>query len=118
VASGSPTYDGNLAAGARLVERVAKLQDQGAMPNPVPPDAVFAACFSDPSFPLEHPDENAVQTAFNQDVNRLTWAADQGFDFTAEVGRLRHRVLIIFGEDDPAGRPLIEKRSQRSGPRT
>jgi pimeloyl-ACP methyl ester carboxylesterase len=67
------------------------------------------AYFSDPSFPLKHPDADAAQTAFSGTANQLTWAATQGFDFSAEVGRLEHRVLVLFGEDDPSGMPLAEE---------
>jgi pimeloyl-ACP methyl ester carboxylesterase len=98
-----------MAGGARFMQRVQALQKQGVLPDPLSPDAVFRAYFSDPSFPLEHPDENAEQTEFSGTVNQLTWAATQGFDFTAEVGRLEHRVLVLFGEDDPAGMPLVEE---------
>jgi pimeloyl-ACP methyl ester carboxylesterase len=109
VGSGSPTWDGNRAAGARIGQRIQALQGKGALPDPLPPGAEFMAFFSDPSFPVEHPDENAMRTEFNRRVNQLTWAATQGFDLTGEVGRLGHRVLVLFGEDDPAGLPLVEE---------
>jgi proline iminopeptidase len=109
VGSGSPTWRECMAGGARFNERVRELQKQGILPDPAPPNVAFAAYFSDPSFPFEHPDENAVQTEFNNTVHQLTWAANEGFDLTAEVGRLDHRVLILFGEDDPAGIELVEE---------
>ena len=109
VGSGSPTWEGNMAAGARIGQRIRALQEEGVLPDPLPPGAEFVAFFSDPSFPVEHPDENAVQTEFHSTVNQLTWAATQGFDLTAEVGRLDHRVLVLFGEDDPSGMPLVEE---------
>ena len=98
-----------MAAGARIGQRIQALQREGVLPDPLPPGAEFMAFFSDPSFPVEHPDENAVRTEFNRAVNQLTWAATQGFDLTAEVGRLDHRVLVLFGEDDPSGMPLVEE---------
>jgi pimeloyl-ACP methyl ester carboxylesterase len=107
--SGSPTWNGNMAAGARIGQRIQALQREGVLPDPLPPGAEFMAFFSDPSFPVEHPDENAVRTEFNQTVNQLTWAATQGFDLTAEVGRLDHHMLVLFGEDDPSGMPLVEE---------
>lgn len=109
VGSGSPTWSGCMAGGARYMQRVQALQRSGVLPDPAPPEAAFMAYFSDPSFPLKHPDENAAQTVFSGTANQLTWAANQGFDFTAEVGRLEHRVLVLFGEDDPAGMPLAEE---------
>jgi pimeloyl-ACP methyl ester carboxylesterase len=107
--SGSPTWGGMMAAGARINQRVRELQKEGVLPNPLPPGADFAAFFSDPTFPVKHPDENAAQTEFHSTVNELTLAAIQGFDLTAEVGQLDHRVLVLFGEDDPAGMPLVEE---------
>lgn len=109
IGSGSPTWDGIMAAGARINQRVRELQNEGVLPNPLPPGADFAAFFSDPSFPVKHPDENAVQTEFRSTVNQLTLAAIEGFDLTAEIGRLGHRVLVLFGEDDPSGMPLVEE---------
>ena len=108
VGSGSPTWRGCMAGGARLNARVRELQKQGILPDPAPPNVAFTAYFSDPSFPFEHPDENAVQTEFNNTVHQLTWAANEGFDLTAEVGQLDHRVLVLFGEDDPAGMQVFE----------
>lgn len=107
--SGSPTWDGMMAAMARITQRVRELQKQGVLPDPLPPGADFAAYFSDPSFPVNHPDENAEQTEFHSTVYELTLAAIEGFDLTAEVGRLDHRVLVLFGKDDPAGMPLVEE---------
>jgi pimeloyl-ACP methyl ester carboxylesterase len=98
-----------MAAAARLGQRIQALQAQGVLPDPLPPRAEFRVFFSDPAFPVEHPDENAVRTTFSPTANQLTWAATRGFDLTADVSRLRHRVLIVFGEDDPAGMELIEE---------
>jgi proline iminopeptidase len=109
VGSGPPTWDGMMAAGTRIEERVRELQKQGVLPDPLPPGADFLAFFSDPSFPVKHPDENAAQTEFHPTVNQLTLSAIEGFDFSALVGRLDHRVLVLFGEDDPAGMPLVEE---------
>jgi proline iminopeptidase len=109
VGSGPPTWDGMMAAGTRIEQRVRELQEHGVLPDPLPPGADFLAYFSDPLFPLDHPDENAAQTEFHGVVNELTRAAIEGFDFTAEVGQLDHRVLVLFGEDDPAGMPLVEE---------
>lgn len=109
VGSGSPTWKGCMAGGARFGERVRALQNRGLLPDPAPPNLAFAAYFSDPSFPFEHPDENAMRTEFSNAANQLTWAANKGFDLTAAVGGLEHRVLVLFGEDDPSGMPLVEE---------
>lgn len=109
VGSGPPTWGGNVAAGARIGQRIGALQQEGILPDPLPPGAEFMAYFSDPSFPVKHPDENSVRTEFNRTVNQLTWTATRGFDLTTGVGRLDHRVLVLFGEDDPSGMPLVEE---------
>ena len=109
VGSGSPTWSGCMAGGGRFMQRVQALQKDGILPDPLTPDAAFRAYFSDPCFPIEHPDEDAAQTEFSGMANQLTWTATKGFDFTAEVGQLEHRVLVLFGEDDPAGMPLAEE---------
>jgi len=109
VGSGAPTWSGCAAGGARFMQRVQTLQKEGMIPDPLTAETAFMAYFSDPSFPLEHPDADAAQTAFSGTANQLTWAATQGFDFTAQVGQLDHRVLVLFGEDDPSGMPLAEE---------
>jgi len=109
VGSGPPTWDEMMASWMRINQRVQELQKQGVLPDPLPPGAGFAAYFSDPSFPVKHSDENAIQTDYDNTVNQLTLAAIEGFDLTAEVGQLEHRVLIAFGEDDPAGMPLVKE---------
>jgi proline iminopeptidase len=109
VGSGSPTWGGMMAAGARIGQRVRALQRDGVLPDPLPPGAQFMAFFSDPTFPVKHPDENAMRTEFHPTVNQLTLAAIERFDLTAEVGQLQHRVLVLSGEDDPAGMPLVEE---------
>jgi proline iminopeptidase len=109
VGSGSSTWGGIMAAGARIGQRVQALQREGVLPDPLPPGAHFVVFFSDPTFPVKHPDENAMRTEFHPTVNQLTLAAIEGFDLTAEVGQLEHRVLVLFGEDDPSGTPLVEE---------
>jgi proline iminopeptidase len=109
VGSSPPTWDEMMTAWASVVQRIQNLQKQGILADPLPPGAEWMAYFSDPAFPVEHPDENAMRTEFNQTVNQLTMAAIEGFDLTAEVGQLQHRVLVVFGEDDPAGMPLVEE---------
>lgn len=109
VGSGPPTWDGMMTAWASIGQRIQELQKQGILADPLPPGAEWTAYFSDPAFPVEHPDENAMRTEFNQTVNQLTMAAIEGFDLTAEVGQLQRRVLVVFGEDDPAGMPLVEE---------
>ena len=109
VGSGPPTWDGMIAAMARIREHVGSLQRHGILPDPLPPGADFLAFFADPSFPIEHPDENAMQTEFHSTVNQLTLSAIEGFDLSREVNQLRHRVLVVYGEDDPAGIELAEE---------
>ena len=65
VGSGSPTWGGMMAAGARIGQRVQALQGEGVLPDPLPPGAYFAAFFSDPTFPAKHPDKNAMRTEVN-----------------------------------------------------
>jgi pimeloyl-ACP methyl ester carboxylesterase len=109
VGSGPPTWDGMVAASLRVRKRADSLQRQGILPDPLPPGADFLAFFADPMFPIEHPDENAAQTEFHSTVNQLTLSAIEGFDLSREVNQLRHRVLVVYGEDDPAGIELVEE---------
>lgn len=38
----------------------------------------------------------------------LTWSAVGNYDFTADVARLNHPVLMLWGEDDPFGLTMAE----------
>jgi proline iminopeptidase len=109
VGSTSPTWGGMMAAGARIGQRIHALQEEGVLSDPLPPGAQFVILFSDPAFPIKHPDENAMRTEFHPTVNQLTLAAIEGFELTAEVGQLEHRVLVLLGKDDPSGTLLVEE---------
>jgi pimeloyl-ACP methyl ester carboxylesterase len=64
--------------------------------------------FSDPNFWFPE-DAKGGAPEYNSAVNQLTWAALQNFDLTPEVSQITQPVLILFGEDDPAGLELAEE---------
>jgi len=66
---------------------------------------LFPAYFSDPRF--EVPDE-LKDPYHSPTVEELTWSALGGFCFTAEVATLDHRVLVLWGADDPFGLSTAE----------
>ena len=68
---------------------------------------VLRAYFSNPNFWFSaiasgQPPEG------NYNVNRLTFQALGEFDLREDFARVDHPVLIVFGEDDPGGRPLAQ----------
>lgn len=87
-------------------QRITALQQQGVMPaTPTSVRDILPSYFSDPHF--EPPDE-LRNLCCNPAVEQLTWSALGDFDFTADVARLDHRVLFLWGEDDPFGMPMAE----------
>jgi len=104
--SGPPSMGAWLNAQSSMAQRVAALQQQGIIPTqPASVQDLLPAYFSDPHF--QPPDELA-NMYYNPDVQTLTWSALGDFDFTADVARLDHRVLFLWGEGDPFGMPTAE----------
>ncbi|UCH62172.1 MAG: alpha/beta hydrolase [Fidelibacterota bacterium] len=113
VNSGPPTWEGIMEAQASLGARIQALQQAGVLQTGQPQSAgealkmVLPAYFSDPSFWFSSENEKEP-VSFSQTANSLTMVAIEGYDITSELARLDHRVLILRGEDDPFGRPMIE----------
>jgi pimeloyl-ACP methyl ester carboxylesterase len=112
VDSGAPTWKDMLAGMSRFSERVAVLQARGILPQDLTrqegqDDPVLRAYFSDPHFWFS-PDDKGGPPEFSQVANQLTWTAIQGLDLTAEVAKLTHPVLVLWGQDDPFGVPMAE----------
>ena len=104
--SGAPSLQAARDAQAYKAQRIAALQQQGIIPaRPTSMQDLLPSYFSDPRF--EPPDE-LKNLHYNPTVEQLTWSALGDFDFTADVARLDHRVLLLWGEDDPFGMPMAE----------
>jgi C-terminal peptidase prc len=104
--SGAPGAEAMRAAQANKAQRVVALQQQGLIPNrPTSVRDILPAYFSDPRF--EMPDE-LQNLYYNGTVEQLTWSAIGDYDFSAEVARLDHLVLVLWGADDPFGRQMAE----------
>jgi proline iminopeptidase len=114
VGSAPPTWQGLASAFQRINARIQQLEQAGIIPTDVPQDdprrqeALLRAYFSDPHFWFPA-DARGSAPEFTYLVNQLTWAAVQGYDLSAEVARIHQRVLIWWGEDDPAGLPMAEE---------
>ncbi len=112
VGSGPPAWKDMLAGMSHFGERVAALQAQGILPQDLTrqegqDDPVLRAYFSDPNFWFS-PDDKGGPPEFSQVANQLTWTAIQGLDLTPEVAKLKHPVLVLWGQDDPFGVPMAE----------
>jgi len=104
ISSAPPTWQGVAASFPRIEARIQQLVEAGMTRQ----DAELRAYFSDPNFWFPA-DAKGSAPEFSYEVNQLTWAAVQGYDLSAEVGRLDQRVLIWWGEDDPAGLSMAEE---------
>jgi len=111
VGSGPPSKKMSLPGQARLAQRIRELMQQGIIPKNLPPnisellEAILPAYFSNPSYKI--PDE-LKRTSIRANTNQMTLSAVGDWDFTAEVAKLDHRVLMLWGEDDPFGLPMAE----------
>ncbi len=109
--SGPPTKKASLKGQAKLRQRIIKLMKQGVIPKNLPKKvsklliAILPAYFSDPGFDI--PDE-LEKTSFSAKANQLTLSAMGDWDFASEVAKIDHRVLMIWGENDPFGLPMAE----------
>jgi len=109
--SGPPTKKASLTGQTKLKQRIRKLQRQGFIPKNLPTEvselvkAILPAYFSNPSFDI--PDE-LEKTSISATTNQLTLSAVWDWDFTSEVAKIDHRVLMMWGEDDPFGLPMAE----------
>lgn len=109
--SGPPDAADARVAQASLGQRVAQLQQQGVIASELPSNsgellrAILPAYFSDAGFELP---EALAHMSFNQAASDQTYADLGSWDFRAEVGRLEHAVLMLWGEDDPFGIAMAE----------
>ena len=111
VSSGPPTIKASNAGQRRLQERIGKLMAEGYISQDLPGDgaeaaqAIMPAYFSDPGFkaPAEIKETEFNPTAFQQTMSALGY-----YDLGQEVSSLQHRVLILWGEDDPFDLPMGE----------
>jgi pimeloyl-ACP methyl ester carboxylesterase len=104
--SGPPSLQATHAGQKNTAQRIAALQQQGIIPETISAlEDILPAYFSDPRFDL--PDE-LQNLYYNGTVERLTRSALGEYDFTAEVAKLKHPVLMLWGADDPFGLPMAE----------
>jgi len=89
-----------------LGRRQAALQQEGIIPtSPTAIDQILPVFLSNPHFEL--PDEFR-RSQYNPEVEQETKSALGEYDVTADVARLKHRVLFLWGEDDPFGLEIAE----------
>ena len=104
--SGPPSLEAARAGQLSRAQRIAELQREGIIPEAISSVLdILPAYFSDPRFEL--PDELG-NLHYNETAERLTWSALGEYDFTSEVGRLEHRALMVWGQDDPFGLSMAE----------
>jgi proline iminopeptidase len=111
--SGPPTREQTLQCQDAIVQRVIELVRKGIIsenPEPGSPEAergYLPAYFSDPTFwfAADDPGRAALIDERTEQVSDLTWAANASYDLTADLAVLHHRVLNLWGDDDPA-RPV------------
>lgn len=104
--SGAPSMKAALDARAYKAQRIAALQQQGIIPaRPTSLKDILPSYFADPRF---KPPAELENLDYHPAVEQLTWSALGDFDFTSDVARLDHRILFLWGENDPFGRPMAE----------
>ncbi len=111
--SGPPTWEKMLQCQDALIQRIMALVQQGIIvenPEPGSPEAergYLPAYFSNPNFWFSTDDLGSAPLIDERTtkVNELTWAANAGYDLTADLAGLNLRVLHLWGEDDPV-RPV------------
>jgi pimeloyl-ACP methyl ester carboxylesterase len=90
---------------------VLELQGEGLIRRQLPEygegfvHAIFPAYFSDPRFRM--PPELQAMT-FSPAASESTIVALGEWDITGELEKLDHSVLMLWGEDDPFGMPMVE----------
>ncbi len=107
--SGPPTREQTLKCQDAITQRVIELVRQGIIvenPEPGSREAMrgfLPAYFSDPNFwfSADDPGHAPLIDERTAQVSELTWTANTSYDLTAELSSLDHRVLNLWGEDDP-----------------
>ena len=113
--SGPPTREQTLQCQQAIIQRVIELAQQGIISeNPEPGSrqaerGYLPAYFSDPNFwfSVDDPGSAPIIDERTALVNDLTWTANANYDLTADLARIDHRVLNLWGEDDPARQVAI-----------
>jgi len=109
--SGPPSREFAQDGQTKLGQRIALLQAEGSISQNLQMEtedvikAILPAYFSDPNFNIP---EEIEKTTFSRTAYEQTLTAMGNWDFTAEVARLTHPILILWGEDDPFGLPMAE----------
>jgi proline iminopeptidase len=104
--SGAPSITAARSAQANKMQRIVALQQQGLMPEQIGSlQDILPSYFADPEFKM--PSELA-DLYYNPAVEQLTWSALGDYDFTKDVARLDHPVLVLWGQDDPFGVQMAE----------
>lgn len=109
--SGPPTWEGIVRGQASFGQRLQKLQQEGIIPQDLQQasiEVILPAYFSNPKFWFS-PDDEGGPIEYNDTVYRLTLSTLEGYDITADMAKLNHRVLILWGEDDPFGFAMAEE---------
>jgi pimeloyl-ACP methyl ester carboxylesterase len=107
--SGPPTWEQMHQCQDALVQRITELTKQGIIAdNPQPGSAeagrgYLPAYLSDPNFWFAEDDLHGAPLINERtaQVNSVTWAANEGYDLTADLAVLEQRVLNLWGDDDP-----------------
>ena len=103
---GWPTSEIVATGQQNLGRRQAALQQAGIIPTrPTAIEQILPVFLSNPHFEL--PDEFR-HSQYNPEVEQETKSALGEYDITADVSRLKHRVLFLWGEDDPFGLDTAE----------
>lgn len=101
VSSGAPSMAAARAGQENKARRISALQQQGVIPDRLTSlGDILPAYFADPQFEIPAELRNPY---YNGTVEQLTWSALGDYDFTAQVARLGHPVLVLWGESDPFG---------------
>jgi len=109
-----PTVEWAVHFSIQMEERLKKLIETGVIDledltrdSPEWFREVLRAYFSSPDFWFSAI-ERGEPPEGNDNVNRLTFQAMGAFDLREDFAKVSHPVLILFGEDDPGGRPLAQ----------
>ena len=104
--SGPPNWKAVLDGQASRAERILQLQQQRIIPDEFSTLAeILPAYFSDPNYELPNELKNLD---YDGTAEQLTWSAVGEYDISREVGKLEHRVLMLWGEDDPFGLEMAQ----------
>ena len=102
---GPPTWEDIEVCDQSMMARVQALMQSGVIAPPAEGasfgmEQILPAYFSDPTFTFPA-DSLGGPPEFNQKVRDLTWTNLEGMDFREELAKLRMRVLLMWGRDDP-----------------